>query len=622
MFGGVVLLLLLAPFVANGFVSSGGSGRRNVVVREGCWRVYDVGVSVEADPGASALPSVMSEALEKACRRRVRRLLRREAEVRLVRVVRKSLDTRKKRHAEGPRWTYVVDAEIKGAYDEIPGALERAEAAAPSPVGERAMPPKATAIVVGCGPAGILCALELAELGVRATIFERGEAVERRGADIGRLVHRRELALDSNFAFGEGGAGTWSDGKLTTRVGRNADDVRRVLSTLVAHGAPEAILTAGAPHLGTDTLVKILRSMRARLESLGVDVRFGSRVASFEVRDGACEGVVLADGTRLRADAVVVATGHSAEDTYAALREAGATLEAKALAVGFRVEHPQALVNKITYGRRARLVHTGKRRTDAANLAYCGGVGGAGLPVASYRLAANAGDRSVYSFCMCPGGQIVPASTSPDLQVVNGMSFSRRDSLFANAALVVTVAADDPLLADAGPLRALAFQRDAERKAAHLGGGAFVCPVVRLTDFVAGRKPRDLGKTDIPSSYRLGVVSADCRDLYPPPIVDALATAALDDFDKRMPGFICDDAILHAVETRTSAPVRVARTDDTRESVTLARLFPCGEGAGYAGGIVSAAVDGIRVARGVASVTLPRHRTDQLGETSTSQTIA
>ena len=441
-------------------------------------------------------------------------------------------------------------------------------------------------------------------------------------------------------------AGTWSDGKLTTRIGRNSGDVRAVLRTFVRHGAPAEILTQGAPHLGTDGLIGILKSLRGQLTDLGVDLRFGTRLLGLETENNECVGVrVLGEAGKatLRADAVVCAAGHSADDVYDALEAAGAELEAKPVAVGpcalcldlqpvgsaaaatprppaiaaardarqekntqvgFRVEHPQSLVNGLAYGDLACRVVTGNARTDKANLERhpteeaLSRDSDALLPVAAYRLAADVGDHSIYSFCMCPGGQVVPALTKPSEMVVNGMSYSRRHSLFANAALVVSVATDDPCLDQSkGARRVLAFQRSLERKAALLGGGDYVCPVQRLTDFVDRKGPSS--RPPPASSYRLGVREASLHDdLLPDPLADALREAATGAFERAMPGFVGDDAILHGVETRTSAPLRVVR-DDGCESVSLKNLYPCGEGAGYAGGIVSAAVDGLRVARAV-----------------------
>ena len=374
---------------------------------------------------------------------------------RVLRVVRKSLDVRKK--LPEPRWTYVVDVECAGALAEQPGRCERLEGASPVAV-PRGTTTKKSAVVVGSGPAGLFAALQLASDGCAVTLVERGEPVERRGRDIGRLMAGRQLQAQSNFCFGEGGAarrrrrpsrkarwwgrdptqpdgerkrekpqreqkkraGTWSDGKLTTRIGRNSGDVRAVLRTFVRHGAPAEILTQGAPHLGTDGLIGILKSLRGQLTELGVDLRFGTRLLGLETEDGACVGVrVLGAGgeTTLKADAVVCAAGHSADDVYDALEAAGAKLEAKPVAVGFRVEHPQSLVNGLAYGDLACRVVTGNARTDKANLLRhptdeaLSRDSDALLPVAAYRLAADVGSPYIVSACV-PGGKSFRPSRS------------------------------------------------------------------------------------------------------------------------------------------------------------------------------------------------------------------
>ena len=566
-----------------------------------------------------------------------------------VNVVRRSLDARihKRRSddgTEGPRFVYVVDVDIRPSQLKLkkplknqPGRLERMAQteASEQPKGSALNnadsdeeKPCHNVVIVGAGPAGLFCALQLARTGrVKPIVIERGQPVERRGKHIGALIHRRSLDSESNFAFGEGGAGTWSDGKLTTRIGRNSDAVRFVLETFVKYGAPSSILVDGSPHLGTDNLVKLLRNMRKNLREMGGEIRFGCKVTQLSIdKNGKATGVEYVDnasgtGSIERiddADAVVLATGHSARDVYERLHQSDVQLEAKGFAVGFRVEHPQRIINKIQYGFEwGPTVVTGKKPTDAANQEYFQSLA-AGmanqvfvkqhdgkLPVPSYRLATDqASDgssrcRGVYSFCMCPGGQIVLSSTEKDEICVNGMSFSRRDSLWANSALVVTVSPDDEILEPYrkkyGVLAGVAFQRDMERRASVMGGGDLSVPVQRLTDFLAGRT----SKTAPSSSYRLGVKPAACHEIYPPPLVESLRVAVTEHFEKRMPGFICDDALLHAVETRTSSPVRVSRDEETMEAVGAKRLFPAGEGAGFAGGIVSAAVDGMAVAEAV-----------------------
>ncbi|KAH8064087.1 5-formyltetrahydrofolate cyclo-ligase [Aureococcus anophagefferens] len=506
------------------------------------YRIYNVAVPFEADPGASASSEEVSAGLVAATRQQVKKLQ----------------EKGKKKKQSAPRSVDGDLAESSGRCE----ALLRPASSAPPAVASLAK--KRRAVVVGCGPAGLFAALQLRGDGSDVTVLERGEPVEVRGRDIGRLMARRSLVEESNFCFGEGGAGTWSDRKLTTSIGRNAKDVRAVLRTLVFHGAPREILSQGSPHLGTDGLIGILKSLRKRLLEAGVDVRFGARLDGF-LKDGdRCVGVSVVEGGKslqFDADAVVVASGHSAEDVYDALGEAGAALEAKPIAVGFRVEHPQALINRIAYKDLGGRVTTGNKRTDRLNAETCGAAEGPRLPVAAYRLAADDVEgkgRGCYSFCMCPGGQIVPALTRPDLMVVNGMSYSRRHSVFANSAIVATVSADDPVLepfAKHGARRVLEFQRSLERAAAALGGGDFVCPVQRLPDFVDGRTPK-AGVPPPASSYRLGVREAPCHDLLPPALVETIAAAATDAFERSMPGFVCGDAILHGVETRTSAPLR------------------------------------------------------------------
>ena len=595
-----------------------------------------------------------------------------------VRVVRRSLDARRKnRKGIPPTYTYVIDIDVTPAVARqlrlrhIEGRIELLFTGIQDPFDKVSTVSATTTnhtssnvsssnkkqvVIVGAGPAGLFCALTLAQSGlVKPILVERGQPVEQRGKDIGALMHRRYLSTESNFAYGEGGAGTWSDGKLTTRIGRNSGAVRTVLETLVRYGAPPQILVEGAPHLGTDNLVRLLRNLRRDLiHRWGAQVHFGTSMTALQVHPDdpqTIEGVhvtrtipkegtkkdtdekddhsqdalagenaesVVAEKQFLPGDAIVLATGHSARDVYETLYQAGIPLEPKGFAVGFRVEHPQHVINKIQYGTEwGPSVITGKAKTDATNQDYFDqlrlanrnqediGKHSGQLPVPSYRLATDKAHdglgrtRGVYSFCMCPGGQIVPSSTDPNEICVNGMSFSKRDSLWANSALVVTVAPDDEILNDYrneyGVLAGLAFQRDMERKAAQLGGGNLTVPVQRLTDFVQG-----VVSTTIPqSSYRLGVRSAPCHEIYPTPLTSALKDAIVNYFDKQMPGFYTNQGLLHGVETRTSSPLRISRDRETFVAMGTSNLFPAGEGAGFAGGIVSAAVDGMAVAEAV-----------------------
>ena len=436
-------------------------------------------------------------------------------------------------------------------------------------------------LVIGDGPAGLFCAYELARHGIGCTVIDRGKPVQPRRRDLKGLNLRGEVDTDSNYCFGEGGAGTYSDGKLYTRSHKRGS-VRDVLEILTRHGAPPAILTEARPHIGSNRLPDVVSSLRDELERAGVVFRFGARVADLLLEPGALgrriRGVRLADDTELAADRVVLATGHSASDVYRLLFERGVPLEQKPFAVGVRIEHPQRLVNRIQYGRAA---------------------GHRALPAAYYRLSATVQDRGVFSFCMCPGGWIVPASTEPDGLVVNGMSLSKRDSPYANSGLVVAVTPEDAESAGfRGPCAGLELQRVLERAAYRAGGGELRAPATRATDFVRGR-----GSSTVPeASYVPGLCAGDIADVLGAVSLDLTSRLrrAVALFDKKMRGFLTEDAVLVAVESRTSSPVRIVRHPETLESAGVAGLYPSGEGAGYAGGIMSAAVDGMNVARAMA----------------------
>ena len=433
-------------------------------------------------------------------------------------------------------------------------------------------------VIVGSGPAGLFCAYELARHGIASRIIERGKRVQPRRRDIALLNREGRVDSDSNYCFGEGGAGTYSDGKLYTRAHKRGS-VRDVLEILALHGAPPEILLDARPHIGSNRLPKVVTALRERLEAVGVEFHFESRLERIAVESRGRErrvcGVELADGRSFAADAVVLATGHSARDVFEMLDELHVTLEPKGFALGVRVEHPQALINRIQYG------------ADA---------GHAALPSAYYRLAATVEDRGVFSFCMCPGGWIVPATTEPGAQVVNGMSLSKRNSPFANSGIVVGVEPEDwQAQGFDGPLGGVRFQEQIERAAYEAGGGGLRAPATLMKDFVAGR-----GSSRVPaSSYRPGLTATGLDE-----VVDASGVriseplrAGLERFAARMPGFLGDDAVLVGVESRTSSPVRVPRGADTLESPEVRGLYPSGEGAGYAGGIVSAALDGKRIAK-------------------------
>ena len=425
-------------------------------------------------------------------------------------------------------------------------------------------------VIVGSGPAGLFAALSLAERGIAATVLERGKSVQPRRRDIAALNKQGIVDPESNYCFGEGGAGTYSDGKLYTRSDKRGS-VDRVLEVLVAHGAPPDIRVDSRPHIGSNRLPRIVTGLRETLERAGVLVRFEARVDDLFVDGGRVRGVRLAGGEEIAASAVVMAAGHSAHEMVERVASHGARIEAKGFAVGVRAEHPQALIDAAQYG-------------DGAERAL--------LPAASYRLAATIEGRGVYSFCMCPGGWIVPASTAADRIVVNGMSLSRRDSPFANSGIVVSIEpADLAALGLEGPLAGFRFQTEIERLAATLGGGAQVAPAQRLQDFVAGKESASLPR----SSYRPGLRSAPLHAALPEFLARRLREA-LRRFGRTLRGYDTGDALVVGVESRSSSPVRVVRDAQSLESPTLPGLFPCGEGAGYAGGIVSAALDGAAVA--------------------------
>ena len=433
-------------------------------------------------------------------------------------------------------------------------------------------------VVIGTGPCGLFAALTLAQMGFRPLILDRGKTVRERTKDTWGLWRRGVLNPESNVQFGEGGAGTFSDGKLYSQITDKAHRGRKVLTEFVKAGAPAEILHLAKPHIGTFRLVGMVESMRAAIESLGGEYRFNSRVADLDIArapdgGGGLRGVVLADGTVIAADAVVLAIGHSARDTFQMLHARGVRMEAKPFSIGVRIEHPQSLIDRCRFG-------------DAA--------GHKALGAADYKLVHHcANGRAVYSFCMCPGGTVVAAASEPGQVVTNGMSQYSRNERNANAGIVVGITpADYP----GGPLAGIAFQRRWEERAFLAGGSTYEAPAQRVGDFLAGRPSAALGA--VVPSYRPGVQPADLSTCLPDYAVVAIREA-LPAFDRQIKGFAMEDAVMTGVETRTSAPLRISR-GGSFQSVNTAGLFPAGEGAGFAGGILSAGVDGIRVAEAVA----------------------
>lgn len=429
-------------------------------------------------------------------------------------------------------------------------------------------------VVVGSGPAGLFAALRLIELGYKPILLERGKEVLPRKHDIAQINRNQAIDPDSNYAFGAGGAGTFSDGKLFTRS-KKRGDYNKALQTLVFHGATPEILFEAHPHIGTDKLPRIITNICETIVRQGGEIHFSSRVSGFRLKDGQIVGVEVGDEL-IEGAAVVLATGHSAKDIYRTLHRDGVRLEAKACAMGVRIEHPQRLIDSIQY-------HQPER--------------GEYLPAASYSLVNQVDGRGVYSFCMCPGGFIVPAMTHQEESVVNGMSPSNRGSIWANSGLVTEVRVEDfeHLIPEHGPLAGLVFQEQLERAARENGGEQQIAPAQRVSDFVAGRKSTSLPVT----SYVPGLVCSRL-DEWMPEFISSALRKGIASFDRKMHGYLTSQAIVVGVESRTSTPVRIPRDRETLMHPEVRGLFPSGEGAGYAGGIISAALDGERIAQAVA----------------------
>jgi uncharacterized protein len=428
-------------------------------------------------------------------------------------------------------------------------------------------------VVIGLGPCGIFAALILAQMGFRPIILERGKAVRERTKDTWDLWRKRELHPESNVQFGEGGAGTFSDGKLYSQIKDPKHYGRKVLTEFVKAHAPEEILYVSKPHIGTFRLVKMVEAMRDTIESLGGEFRFQSKVVDLDIDRGQLRGVVLESGEHIATDHVVLAVGHSARDTFRMLHERGVYVEAKPFSIGFRAEHPQSLIDRARFGKFA---------------------GHPLLGAADYKLVHHASNgRAVYSFCMCPGGTVVAATSEPERVVTNGMSQYSRNERNANSGIVVGITPDDY---PGHPLAGIDFQRELESRAYVLGGRNYNAPGQLVGDFIAGRASTELGA--VTPSYKPGVHLTDLGPSLPEYAIEAIREA-LPMFDRQIKGYAMHDAVLTGVETRTSSPVRIKRQDNF-QSMNTRGLYPAGEGAGYAGGILSAAVDGIKVAEAVA----------------------
>ena len=482
-----------------------------------------------------------------------------ESEIWHIEILKRSIDARQRKIRLNLRVRIYLQEEFEEKTVELPDFPDVSQAP--------------EVIIIGAGPAGLFAAMKLIEKGLRPVILERGKDVRTRRRDLAAITRDHRVNPDSNYCFGEGGAGTYSDGKLYTRS-KKRGDVNRILDLLIAHGANKDIAVNAHPHIGTNKLPKLIQSIRETILRHGGQILFETRVVDLLIRNDRVEGVVTQKGDKILSEQVILATGHSARDIFQMLRNKGIALEAKPFALGVRVEHSQELIDQIQY-------HCSSR--------------GPYLPPAPYSVVKQVDNRGVYSFCMCPGGVIAPCATSPGEVVTNGWSPSKRDLPTSNSGIVVSIELKDmERFSHHGPLMGVEFQKEVEQTAWRLAGKSQRVPAQRLVDFIDGRQSADIPKT----SYQPGTTAVELGTVLPPFVRNSLREC-FKLYGRSMKGYLTNEAVVHAPESRTSSPVRIPRDPVTLEHVQIKGLYPCGEGAGYAGGIISAAIDGEKCAERV-----------------------